>query len=271
DPGYPELTIDIFDTGLFVYKLHEPGLVERRSGFHGNYFFMYCGHVVEGYAEDRYEHGNLRLRGNFVKGKPKDSLVSFYSNGVVKRRIHFLAKELLIEDFDSLSRLIKISHNSNKRWYLTDYHWKEFYPNGKIKLIESSVDRLVISKEYYANGNLKKEQTRNHRLEFYPDKKLMRSWYWKVTERNTIGKTIKYDRQISMTKFDEHGKLLESFVCEEWNSAFPQPDLILVRSYWIIKWTKWKNGRPVVIAEDISTEDFLKELFDSCNALEKLC
>ena len=64
--------------------------------------------LAEGYQEDFYPNGNVRIRGNFSEGNPKDSLVLFYSNGAVKTRSHFPLKELIIENYDSLNHLIKV-------------------------------------------------------------------------------------------------------------------------------------------------------------------
>lgn len=155
--------IDIDKEGLFIYSDYEPKIVVRLYGMHSYNVYEACGKLINGYEEDFYSNGNTRIRGNFVNGKPKDSLVTFYSNGAVNRRIVYLPKELFIKEYDSLNHLIKVSHNSNKSYYLTDYKKIEYYTDGTIRLKESSIARLVKIKEYYPDGKLKTIQSEKKR------------------------------------------------------------------------------------------------------------
>lgn len=176
DLAFP--SINILDTGLLIYSFYEPKIVLRSYGMHPRFVYESCGKLINGYDEDYYSNGNIRIRGNFQEGKPKDSLVMFYTNGFIKKRLTYLPKEVFIEEYDSLSNLIKVSHNSNKSYYLTDYTTTEYYSNGKIRLKESNIDKLVKIEEYYPNGKVKIIQTKKERIEYHENgnKEIVYTW-----------------------------------------------------------------------------------------------
>jgi antitoxin component YwqK of YwqJK toxin-antitoxin module len=256
DTDFP--IININEEGLFIYTLYEPKIVMRSYGMHPRYVYEICGMAIDGFQEDFYSNGNLRIRGNFIKGKPKDSLVKFYSNGVTKRRLTYLPKEIFIEEYDSLSNLEKISHNSNKSYYLTDYKTTEYYPNGKIRLKESHIDRLVKIEEYYANGQVKIVQTKKGRTENHENGNKKIVYTWKRKKQKVIPGEYNFDYSITKKIFDETGLLLQVQVYDYWGLYQPQPILELSKSDWISKWVKWDNGKEIIVAIDVDTKKYFK-------------
>ena len=253
---FPQITIH--DTGLMVYSFYEPKIVLRSYGMHPRFVYENCGKLINGYDEDYYSNGNLRIRGNFQEGKPKDSLVTFYSNGVTQKRLTYLPKEVFIEEYDSLSNLTKVSHNSNKSYYLTDYRTTEYYPGGQIRLKESNIDRLVKIEEYYPNGQVKIVQTKKERTEYHVNGQKKIVYTWKRKKQKVIPGEYNFDFTITKKIFDETGLLLEVQVYDYWGLYQPQPRLEFSKSDWINKWVKWDNGKEIIVASDVDTEEYFK-------------
>jgi len=257
--------IEIQDTGTFIYKIIEPKIILRTYNYlHPPSLYEICGKLAEGYQEDFYPNGNIRIRGNFSKGNPKDSIISFYSNGAVKTRIRFPPKELIIENYDSLNHLIKIKSGNNYNPYFTpgkDVHYKitEYFTTGKIKRSESKTGYIITFKEYYSNGLLKAEQAKNFLKEYYENgkKKIVCTW-----ERKKDSDINSYSNIISKIMFNKSGKVLEKQIYVQWElleSIYEyQPDIEILKSDWIIEWTKSEKGKIIKIAKDISTEKYLK-------------
>ncbi len=263
----PETTkeIEIPDTGLFIYKIIEPKIVLRTYNvLHPPSLYEICGHIIEGYAEDFYPNGNLRIRGNFSKGKPKDSLVLFYSNGALKTRVRFPLNELIIENYDSLNHLLRIRTGNNYNPYFTpgkDVHYQitDYFTTGKIKRTESKEGYIIIFKEYYSNGVLKIEQTKNFSKEYYENGRRKTVCVW---ERKKDTTTDSYNFIITRVVFNKSGGILEKQVFEQWesdNNLYEyQPEIEILKSDWIIEWTKSEKGKKISVAKDISTEKYLK-------------
>jgi len=256
DINFPQ--INILDTGLFVKTFYEPKIILRSYGMHPRLVYENCGILINGYDEDFYSNGNIRIRGNFQEGKPKDSVVTFYSNGVTEKRLTFLPKEIFIEEFDSSTNLIKVSHNSNKSYYLTDYKTTEYYANGNIKRIESNIKRLVTIKEFYPNGQPKIIQTKKYRDEYFENGNKETIFTWKKKKVKEIKGEYRFEFKIQKTKYNQIGNKVEEIVYEEWRLLQPQPRLELSSSDWIYKWIKYEDNKQIIVATDVATEDFLK-------------
>lgn len=250
--------IEITSQPLVTYVYNEPKIEVRAYGMHPVMVYETCGKPIDGYLEDFYPNGKCRIRGNFKQGKPKDSLVTFYANGVVKKRKRYLPNEMLIEEYDSLNNITKVSHNSNRSYYLTDYSTVEYYSNGRIKLKESSKNRLVTIEEYYPGGQLKTIQTKKYRTEYFENGKISVACKWK-RKRVKEGKgEHSFTYNVHRTAFDSTGDKLTSIVYEYWHMRLPLPFFDLDRSDWIDTWTKYENGKATIIAESIATDAFLK-------------
>lgn len=256
DLPFPQIIIQ--DTGLMIYTFYEPKIVLRSYGMHPRFVYENCGKLINGYDEDYYSNGNIKIRGNFQEGKPIDSLVTFYTNGVAERRLTYLPKEVLIEEYDSLANLTKISHNSNKSYYLTDYTATEYYPDGQIRLKESNIDRLVKIQEYYPNRQIKIVQTKKGRTEYHQNGQEAIIYSWKRKKQKVIPGEYNFDYTITKKLFDETGIPLEVQVYDYWGLYQPQPRLEFSKSDWINKWVKLKNRKEIILASDVDTEEYFK-------------
>lgn len=250
--------INIQDTGLLVYLFYQPKIVLRSYGMHPRFVYENCGKLINGYDEDYYSNGNIRIRGNFQEGNPKDSLVEFYTNGITKKRFTYLPKEIFIEEYDSLSNLKKVSHNSKKSYYLTDYTTTEYYSNGKVRLRESSIDRLVKIKEYYPNGQLKLTQTKNGRIEYHENGKKEIVYTWKRKKQKVIPGEYNFDYTITKKIYDKAGIQIEVQIYNYWGLYQPQPRLEFEKSDWIIKWIKLESNQEILIASDENAKKYFK-------------
>ncbi len=258
DPETDFPTIIIKEEGPFIYTHPEPKIVIRSYGMHAHYIYETCGKAIEGFQEDYYANGNARIRGTFVNGNPKDSLVTFYFNGVTKRRLTYLPKEIFIEEFDSKSNLVKVSHNSNKSYYLTDYKTTEYYPTGQVRLKESNLNRLVTIEEFYPDGKIRIIQTKKSRIEYYENGNKKIDYTWKRKKHKQAPRKHRFDYTVTKKMFDETGMLLEVQNYDYWGLYQPQPKLEFSNSDWINRWVKWDNGKEIIIANDKDTEKYFK-------------
>lgn len=222
---YKSIEINIPDTGLFIYKINESKIILRSYGMHPVLVYESCGKLIEGYEEDYYPNGNIKLRGTFLKGRPKDSLLTYFPNGIIKRRLIKLSKENFIQEFDSLGTLLVVRHNSNRSYYLSDFIKKEYYNDGQIKRFERNINRLILFKEYYPNGKLRIEQSKKYRKEYYENgiKKLI--YKWKRKNVSLRKGEFKFDYKIQKITYDTNGKKIGKQFFEEKGELFPQPNL----------------------------------------------
>jgi antitoxin component YwqK of YwqJK toxin-antitoxin module len=257
EPGTKFPEIEITDQELFTYTYHEPKIVVRSYGMHPITVYETCDKPIEGYQEDFYPNGHFRIRGNFQNGRPKDSIVTFYSNGAVERRLTYFPKNILTQEYDSLNNLTKVSRNK-RSYYLTDYVSIEYYRDGKVKLKESRLKRLVTVEEYYSSGQLKTLQTKKYRKEYYQNGKLSVEYKSKRKRVKEIKGEYRFEFKIFKTAYDFVGNKTEYAVYENWRMLQPQPYFEIRRSDWIDKWYKYENGKNTLIAKSISTKDFFK-------------
>lgn len=246
--------VEINAQKFYTYVYNEPKIVARSYGIHPQTVYEKCGEPIDGYQTDYYPDGNIKIRGTFINGKPKDSLVTFYPNGAVKKRLIFSEKEIFSEEYDSLFNLLKVMHNRNKSYFLIDYDMIEYHTNGKVKLIQSETDGFVLMKEFFYNGQLKTEQAKNYRFEYFENGKLS-TWYkWKRKRTKEAGGGHSFEFKVFKKSFDFMGNKLEEISFENWRVKDFQPELDIKRSDWINKWVKYEKEKPVVIARSISVE-----------------
>jgi hypothetical protein len=256
DINFPQINIQ--DTGLFIETLYEPKIILRSYGMHPRFVYESCGKLINGYDEDFYSNGNIRIRGTFQEGKSKDSVVTFFPNGITEKRLTFFPKEVFIQEFDSSGNLIKVSHNSNKSYYLTDYNTTEYYTSGLVKRIENNLNRLVTIKEFYPNGQPKLIQTKKYRYEYFENGNKEIVYNWKRKKVKEIKGEYRYEFKIHKTIYNQNGDMVEEIVYEDLRLLQPQPLLEISNSDWIYKWSKYENGKEVIVANKVATTDFLK-------------
>lgn len=255
------LTVNVTkDTGEFIYSYVLPKIYSYQNSMDGPFVFRDCDGLLNGYHEDFYPNGNVRLKGNFDKGKPQDSLMTFYKNGNVKTTIFYLPKYLIIWEYDSSSNMIKISHNK-RTFFLTDYKTTEYFSNGKVKRKETylRMPRIRKVREYYPDGHLKAIQTKRHRLEYFENgnKQVVCTWtrkkeeFWSRREPN-------HDFTITSLTFDENGQLVKKAIYDEPDRFGYDVQFDIHKSFWIISMVQYQNGKEVSRVEDIDTKKYFE-------------
>lgn len=235
-----DTVFDIRDTGLFIARCKEPEEGLYITGTTDTPpLYSRCDSLLNGYQEYHYANGSLKMRGTFRDGYPKDSIITFYPGRKMQKRIVISPKVVLIEVFDEAGNIVRVEHNEHKSFMTyREYRWADFFPNGKIKRKESSINRVVRIEEYYPGGQLKLRQTKRSRLEYYENGQLKVSYSWKNTteEKNDNWKTY----TVYKTEYDDEGRLLQLTVFEDWGYISSQPKLDIERSDWIVKIEKYK-------------------------------
>ena len=257
--------IEISDTGLFIYKIIEPKIILRTYNvLHPPQLYEICGRLADGYSEDFYSNGQLRIRGNFIKGKPKDSVINFYSNGSLQTKMFFWKKRVLFQEYDSLNHLLKIKDSKRvidpyfTPWKDTRYEITEYFTTGKIKRSEiKDSGYITLFKEYYPSGSLKSELTKKEFNEFYKNGKRRIVCTWE-REKNRDWSTF----TITKVEFNKSGNIIEKQIFTTWGSYDPefehQPETEILRSDSIVEWTKFQKGKIVTLAKNISTKDYIQ-------------
>jgi len=83
---------------------------------------------------------------------------------------------------------------------------------------------------------------------------------WEGKKSKVMNDEYSFDYTITKKIFNETGLLLEVQTYETWGIYDRQPYLEFSKSQWIIKWKKWKNGKEIIIARNIATEEYFRKL-----------
>jgi len=259
-PMLSNADVELKDTGLFVMHYKEPRIQLYRTGTVDTPpIYVKCDSALNGYQEDYYENGTLKMRGNFQNGNELDSMVTFFPNGRTKRRLVRLPKMVRIEVYDSLGNLVKLYLNERGSFMRNRDYWeKTFFPNGQIASEESDVKRVLRQTSFYPSGQIKLKQTRKDRMEYYENGAKKRVYKWKYkTDRDGTPKSR--DFTIYRTWYERNGQPLQSAVFENWDNYGPQPNLRIYKSDRIVSLIKYQQGREVFAVKDIDTKEFLKK------------
>jgi antitoxin component YwqK of YwqJK toxin-antitoxin module len=257
---FTDTTVDIRDTGLFVFRYTEPDFALYSGGLDQAPAYRSCRILINGYFETFYPNGKIMIRGDFFKGYPKDSLVRYYANGGLKSRERIFEKESDIEEFDSLSRRISITHNQNGSIIsYRGYKSTEFFADGSIKLKETQINSIHTIKEYYPSGQLKINQTSRRRTEYLENgyKKVVFKWRKKLELFEPHQKGI-HDYTIRKVEYDGNGRILQIAVYEVWRNSWLPPPLELEKADWLVSLKKFKEGKEVYSVNDINMKDYKK-------------
>jgi antitoxin component YwqK of YwqJK toxin-antitoxin module len=251
---FADTTIDIRDTGLFVFRYREPDFALYSGGLDRPPVYKNCRNLINGYFEAFYPNGKIMIRGDFVSGYPKDSLVRYYANGGLKSRERIFKKEADFEEFDSLSRRTSIERDQNGKYKST-----EFFPDGSIKLKETTINNIHKITEYYPNGHLKINQTGRRRIEYLENgyKKIVFRWRKKLELFEPHRKGV-HDYTIHNIEYDENGKIQQIAVYEVWLKSGLPPMLELEKADWLVSLKKFKNGKEVSSVSDINMKNYKK-------------
>ncbi len=256
-----DTVFEIRDTGLFVFNYKEPDVGLYYDGNIVDEVPRYknCDLELQGYFECKYPNGNLRIKGDFINGLAKDSLLFFYDNGQLKSRWRHLRSYAIAEKFDSTGNKVKIFTRENGS-FMT-YHWRkiiEFFPNGKVKFVASDVDHIRLIKEYYANGQIKIDQTKRHRYEYAENGTRLLSFIWK-TKRSELGEKHEKDFTVKEKVYIPSGEMVMSIVYSCENELTYPPPLKPNKADEIDSITIFKDSRVASKISDISTEKYINQ------------
>lgn len=254
-----DTVFNIRDTGLFVFRYAEPDHGLYNTGAVDTPPLYYrCDSLLQGYHEYYYPNGNLQMRGIFKTGYPKDSMVTFYQNGQTKSRMMRYPKVIITTTFDSIGHKLTDYQTQNISFMTyREYTSTAFYPNGKVKKKESSINHVRRLEEYYSNGKPKTRHTKKYRTEYYENGLQKRTYTWTHKRDHILHSN---DFTIYRTDFNLAGRVtLKTTYSQGWTFKVDQPSLALKRSDWIISYDKYEGGNKVLSVADISTEDFTKK------------
>jgi hypothetical protein len=227
----------------------------RSYGIHPVFVYEDCGKAINGYNEDFYTNGNIRIRGNFRDGRPKDSVVTFFTNGITEKRMTFLPKEIFIQIFDSSGNLTEASHNSNRSYYLTEYDNTKYFSNGKIRRHEIRNKTWISDKEFYSGGQLKTILTKNYCKKYFENGDIEIIYNWKRKKVKEF-REKRFQFRVIKTTYDLDGNKTEEVSYDYWQREFLQPTLEIAGAEWIHDWVKYSKKEITIIAHEISTDEY---------------
>lgn len=232
---YPLIQI----TGDSAIYIHKETKI-RFSPRHIVVTFINCEGVLNGVHEDVYDNGRLRMRGNFVNGRPKDSLLLFYENGNPQKSIYYLHKHNYIQEYDSTGNLFKVSRNGNQHLVVNDYETTTFYSNGSIRSIEKRKKGYLLLTEYYPDKTIKTALSKKKRIEYHKNGRPEAIYTWKEKLQGTAyASRTKYE--IKKTSFNTEGQRTEEIKYHSFQGNKNQPELLYRPSDLVIYWKKYAS------------------------------
>jgi antitoxin component YwqK of YwqJK toxin-antitoxin module len=255
--AYPMIQI----TGNKNFYNHYDGKVKLNyTDLLGNSFFDDCSGRLNGYKEDYFENGAVSLKGNFVQGEPKDSLLLFYPNGTVRRHIAYLKKEVYTREYDSLANLIKVSYKSKKRTNPDAFYYSAtvYYPDGGVKMIEKKNSDFTIQTTYYPDKNIQAELKKDKKIEYYPDGNIQTETKWKIKADKNLPLFF-YKYEIVKKTFYKDGKTSEEIAYQMLQGGRRQPELSLSKAIYFIHWKRFSpDGTEKILFKDMFQEEIIK-------------
>lgn len=257
---------NIKDTGLVVYHYKDPLIgYYWGGGVDMPPQYWKCGTLMEGYQEDFYANGSLKMRGNFANGFIKDSIVTFYLNGRTEAKQFLKSHMIYTTGFDSLGRVKRVSRYQDKFGSYAEYEWTEFFPSGKVKEKKSDLKRVISIAQYYSNGQLKLEQTNDHRVEYYPSGIKKVNYTWKHTEDSLERKIGESSFTVYKKEYDRRGQIQLLIVYDSWFIHDPQPDFFTTKETPMESITKYKKGRPIFTVKGDDADAYIAKNPDKFN------
>lgn len=239
-PTQPDIIFPVIniqkDTNIYT---HYDSKIRVGLGFDNGVTYVYkdCNGLLNGEHEDYYEDGIVKMRGNFKNGIPKDSISIFHPNGIPYKSIIYLPRHLYIKEFDSLARVVKISHYGTENSASPNYTATTFYPNGNIHIAEKSYRGIIQFTEYYEGKRLKVEMTRDWRKEYTPAGTLETMYKWKEKAARKPP-YIHKKFEITRTSYDASGRKTEEIKYHT-PSFNKQPQVGLGSAAYFVYWKKF--------------------------------
>ncbi|MBI9055474.1 MAG: hypothetical protein JEY96_16750 [Bacteroidales bacterium] len=252
--GFDSLKVNVNKTGKFDYVHVESNINILLKSASRSLIYQECGNKLDGFQMDTFPNGNIKVCGNFKNRKVKDSLVYFYENGNVKKRLLYSKRNIRIQEFDKASNLLFLHKNSRKSYYLTDYKKTGFYLDGNVKFKERKKKHFKYLFEYYPNGNLKTKQKRSKRIEFHESGEVKLKYKRRrvnIIEDIYLGGYHTYD--IEKKEFDKYGVLILDAKYQIWGNETAFNEFLMKECDWIIYLYRYENGVKIYSLEDIES------------------
>lgn len=117
---------------------------------------MKCEDDLNGIYTEYYFNGKIRVKGNYLDGKVKDTVSHYYSNGKLKSRTTVFKDLVSTKDYYP-NASIKFDYNSNKKFR------KSYFEDGRV--MSKTSNKGLKSFHKYENGELRSKS--NHRKQVY--------------------------------------------------------------------------------------------------------
>ncbi len=174
-----------------TFRTHKLVMWHEVSPSHG---FTYCDEPAEGYLEDHYFNGNVRIRGNFNLGKPVDSLFEYYPNGKLKQMS--LEKERRFLSYDTTGNLVC-------DWNIGKGYRRTFTARG----IPVRVERDNQLEKYDENGTCTLRVERREKVRMF--NKSNAPWVYRIKRFDEVGSPV-YIAKMEMDKVSGASALPET-------------------------------------------------------------
>jgi antitoxin component YwqK of YwqJK toxin-antitoxin module len=213
--------------GLYTETIYDKQkmVVYRPPYVDGSYdTYKRCGKLCDGYNEDFYPDGKLRIRGVFKEGEPSDSIAEYYPNGKARYRKYSTDNSYKSLSYDSIGHKLTSIEITHKKQLIVVY-----FLNGKVKYQKTDINHIVKAKEFYPNGKPKVIQTKKKRTEYFENGKVAIEYTWNIIKTDNIKHSYTKKERIYTivlkTKiYNTEGKLIESKTNTEYSDQdYPQP------------------------------------------------
>jgi antitoxin component YwqK of YwqJK toxin-antitoxin module len=216
--------------------------------------YVSCGAPINGYKEDHYPDGKIKIRGTFREGRIKDSLVQFYENGKTREKDIQLSKQYITFRFDSNGNKLSYWHSfaikPGKRY---DHILITYYPDGKIKFHDVLKNRIHSLEKYYPNGLLWYKQTKKERTEYTDQGKISIQYTWKYVKDDPPA----YKMNVGKKAYDTDGNVTEALTYEIWEQNGKTGFDIRTKPSWVTSYQKLQNGKSETIASEMDGSSFV--------------
>jgi len=227
EPDIENYTIDL-KAGLTIETIHDPKIMLRLpSTLDANFVYETCGKLSEGYQEEFYPDGRIKIRGTFKEGFIKDSVAEYFSNGKRKYQCQYKKKEVLTTRYDSINGKTSIYWSQRGSFMIYHSHSSTvFFPNQTVNWIRSDIKNIITIREYYPDGTLKLKQTKNRRTEYYTNGKPKINYEWRRKTAGSYFDGKRYNFRITTRTYTEAGILLSTETkVDKINSHYKQPEI----------------------------------------------
>lgn len=222
-PEIKEMEVHIEKPGLTKHIIYLPKITLHSAGLEGFREYRDCDSLCNGYHEDRYSNGIMRIKGSFKQGIP-NKLKTYYPNEKLESKLNSRFKKNYITHYDTLGNITskfwsqRLPHTGYKDWGETIY-----FPDQKIQIRKSIINHIFHLKIYNPDGTLKIKSGKNERIEYQENGKIKTVYKWE--------KGIKHDHYgyeqhifiIQKNNYDKKGNLINTEKSSEDVANYPQP------------------------------------------------